>query len=290
MLVRLGYNIIPFVLSVFVCLLGCADLASRPELHPDEWAPSSRHSEWKAPAAIETQLSTPEITVAAEGHPARTQSTQEYDLPSLIDIALINSPETLRTWSSARSAAASFGAAQAPYYPQATFSSDNGYLRTIIELPRNFGELKQWQADPLVTLNWTLLDFGRRESASAIALNRLLSANLALNRSIQDVVFNTESAFYALDAADAAVSAAEQNLKLAQTDFRAVRQRVNLGLATEPQLLLAKETVAQSQFDLANARLTVRDAQAQIAVALGVSADPPVKIVRLENQVLPQKF
>ncbi|HLX37741.1 MAG TPA: TolC family protein, partial [Candidatus Binataceae bacterium] len=87
-----------------------------------------------------------------------------------------------------------------------------------------------------------------------------------------------------------AVVAADQNLKLAETDFDAVHQRVDLGLATEPALLLAKETVAQSRFDLVSAQLLVRDAEAQTAVALGVPADPAVKIVGLESQPIPQEL
>jgi len=39
-------------------------------------------------------------------------------------------------------------------------------------------------------------------------------------------VYNSEAAFYALDAANGAVIAAQQNLKLAETDFEAVHQRV----------------------------------------------------------------
>ncbi len=84
--------------------------------------------------------------------------------------------------------------------------------------------------------------------------------------------------------------AAQQNLRLAQTDFDAVKQRVNLGLATQPELLLAKETVAQSRFELANAKLMVHDAEAQMAIALGVSADPPVRIVGLEGQAMPREL
>jgi outer membrane protein len=48
--------------------------------------------------------------------------------------------------------------------------------------------------------------------------------------------------------------------------------------------------VAQSQFDLANAELMVHDAQAQLAIAIGISADPPVTIVELETQVLPPQL
>jgi outer membrane protein TolC len=86
------------------------------------------------------------------------------------------------------------------------------------------------------------------------------------------------------------VIAAQQNLKLAETDFEAVHQRVDLGLATEPELLLAKERVAQSRFDLANAQLMVHDAEAQIAVVLGVPADPPVRIIGLETQAPPPQL
>src|SRR5207248_6397774 len=60
-----------------------------------------------------------------------------------------------------------------------------------------------------------------------------------------------------------------------------------LGLATEPQRLLAKEAVAQSHFDLANAQLLVHDAQAQMAIALGIPADQQIKVVGLEAQAAP---
>ena len=287
MLPWLGWTNFWAILAI-VCLAGCADFSDRPELYPDNWAPGRPDREWVAPSNLRSKLTFKANEISVE--PFKTVTVQrghEYDLPTLIDMALINNPETQRAWSATRSAAASLGSAQAPYYPQVGFTSDGGYQRTIIQLPSAPGVLKQWQADPIATLNWTLLDFGRRESASDSALDRLIAANLTFNRAIQEVVFNTESAFYALDAADGAVIAARQNLKLAETDFDAVHQRVDLGLATEPQLLLAKETLAQSRFDLANAQLMVHDAEAQMAVALGIAADPPVTIVGLETQAPP---
>jgi outer membrane protein TolC len=271
-------------------LQGCADLSDRPEFEPDRFAAAQPDRAWSAPAATAGSARLPQAIAAAAPALTAIQPERQCDLPHLIDIALRNNPQTRRAWSTAHSAAAAFAEAQAAYYPHAGFSSDNGYQRTIIELPGAFGVLKQWQADPLVTINWTLLDFGRRTSASESAEDRMIAANLVFNRALQDVVFNTEAAFYALDAADGAVLAAERNLKLAQTDFAAVRQRMDLGLATEPELLLAKETVAQSRYDLASARLLVRDAQARMAVALGVSADPPIKIIGLQTQAPPPQL
>src|SRR5882672_8843132 len=190
---RLGSMASAAMLTI-ACLHGCTDLGDRPELYPDRWAPQRADREWAAPSAVGSQFKFTDAAIASDKR-STIQTGREYDLTNLIDIALINNPETQRAWSAARSAAASFGSAQAPYYPQASFSSDSGYQRTIIELPGGSGVLKQWQADPIVAMNWTLLDFGRRKSASDSAQGRLIAANLAFNRSIQDVVFNVESAF-----------------------------------------------------------------------------------------------
>jgi outer membrane protein len=276
---------------VIAGLQGCADISDRPELYPDKWSPQRIDREWTVPPANIDLLNPTDSTVGTERQtPPTIETGRMYDLPGLIDIALLNNPETQRIWSAARSAADSYGAAQAPYYPQIGFSSDNGYERTIVQLPGTYSVIKQWQADPLVMVNWTLLDFGRRESESDSARDQLIAANLAFNRAIQSVVFNSEAAFYALDAADGAVIAAQQNLKLAETDFDAVHQRVDLGLATEPELLLARERVAQSRFDLANAQLMVHESEAQIAVVLGIPADPPVRITGLETQAPPPQL
>jgi outer membrane protein TolC len=160
----------------------------------------------------------------------------------------------------------------------------------MVELPGQPGKLSQWQSQPVTEMTYTLLDFGRRHSAAEAARNRLIANNFTFNRAVQDVVFGTQSAYYAVDAAQAAVTAAQQNLALAQTDFDAVRQRVDLGLATEPELLLAKERVAQSRFDLANAHLFVHDAEAQLAVALGVPANAIPQIEGLEHEPVPKSL
>jgi outer membrane protein len=278
-------------LVFFVLVAGCANLTTRPELYPDNWAPQSSNQEWTPPPAVASHY-TLERNADRLTSPATTPLTnrQTYDLVGLIDIALRNNPTTWREWEAARSAAAQFGAAQAPYYPQADVQSANGYARTFFELPGQSGKFRLWESQTVTEITYILLDFGRRHSAAEAARNRLIATNFSFNRAIQDVVFNTQSAFYAVDAAQAAVTAAEQNLALAQTDFDAVNQRVDLGLATEPELLLAKERVAQSLFDLANAHLLVHDAEAQLAVGLGVPANAIPQVEGLEHEPVPKSL
>ena len=219
-----------------------------------------------------------------------TASAQPYDLAGLIDVALRNNPRTRRAWEAARAAAASYGASRSPYYPQASVESDSGYARIPFELPGGFGAVKQWQTDSEVALTYTLLDFGRRASASEQAREELIAANFSANRTIQDVVFGVQQTFYAFDAVEAAVAAARQNLELAKSDFDSVKQRVDLGLATQPELLLAQERLAQSRFDLANADQLLRDAQANLAVALGIAADTAFKVQPLDNEAVPKSL
>lgn len=275
-------------MAVFFAISGCGSLADQPAIHPDRFAPPNAEQEWAAAPAIAARH------IPAAGDLTTPQSlapgARTYDLDAMVDLALRNNPQTRRAWESALAAAAEFGASQAPYYPQASTEAINGYERLPFQLPGAFGVIKQWQSQPVANVTYVLLDFGRRRSAAEAAHERLIAANFTFNRAIQQVVFDTQNAFYALDGALAAVTAAERNLELAQTDFDAVRQRVDLGLATEPELLLAKERVAQSKFDLANAHLLVHDAQANLAVALGVPANLPLPIQSLASLTVPKSL
>ena len=142
----------------------------------------------------------------------------------------------------------------------------------------------------LLQLTYTLLDFGRRSASADAARQQLAAANFTFNREIQEVIFSTEKAFYALSAAKAAVEAAYENLALTKTNVEAVNQRLELGLATEPALLLARQRYAQSGYDLESAKVLVHDAQADLAVALGVAANTRLDVQDLGKQQIPPKL
>jgi outer membrane protein len=273
-------------LGALLLASGCAGLADNTAIHPDRSAPAASDREWLAPPSV-IATHTP-VADGMNTPQTPLYGSRPYDLDALIDIALRNNPRTRSAWESARSAAAEFGAAQSPYYPQSDAEAANGYVRVPFELPGSVGAVNQWQSVPVVNATYVLLDFGRRRSATDAARERLIASSFAFNRVIQEVVFQTQTAFYALDGALAAVTAAQRNLELAQTGFEAVRQRVDLGLATEPELLLAKELVAQSEFDLASARLLVHDGQANLAIALGVAASGDLRIESLQSLAVPE--
>ena len=208
-------------------------------------------------------------------------------LTELIKLALARNPATRSAWESAQAAAAAAGKARAPYYPVVSSESDNGYQRLVDLVPKHWGTLKTWQSRSLVSLDYDLIDFGRRDAAASSALDQMVAANLLFNRKVQEVVFNVERAFYELDAASAGVEAADATLKSATTDRKAADSRQRHGLATAPEVLLARQRQAQAEYDLENARLAVSLAQADLALALGVRADRAPAVELLKDQPLP---
>jgi len=283
------------VLALALGLTGCAYFEAQPEIAPDRYAPAAPSEPWSSAARTDGEYAIPVAARAPDRVPEPRPSTSPpggptYNLPHLIDIALANNPDTHAAWERARSAAAAYGASRAAYYPTASAQMPAGYSRELEELPRDSAVLKKWYAEPTLQLTYLLLDFGRRSAEDEMFRQQLAAANFAFNRTLQTVVFQTQRASYALAAAKAGVVAAEQNLELARTDDRAVEQRVELGLATQPALLLSRARVAQSQFDLANARLFVREAQANLALAIGVAANAPFEVENLDTQRIPASF
>ena len=75
------------------------------------------------------------------------------------------------------------------------------------------------------------------------------AANFFFNRRLQDVVFAVDRAYYMLDAAYGLERAAERNLELARTVLAAADQRLDVGLATRPEVLLAKQVETRAVYD-----------------------------------------
>jgi outer membrane protein TolC len=266
---------------------GCARYSEQPELNPRAWAPQAVQREW-APASGQPALvgSPAEAALLSDQPPVG----QRLGLSELIAYALANDPSTRGAWRSAEAAAAAAGKARASYYPILSVQSDSGYQRLVDLVPKHWGTLKTWQSRNILSLDYDLIDFGRRDAAADSALNELVTANLLFNRKVQEVVFNVERSFYEVDAAYAGVDAAGATVKLATTDRKATELRQKHGLATGPEVLLARQREAQEDYDLENASLAVSLAQADLAVALGVRADHAPEVALLKDQPLPQSL
>src|SRR5258706_10734970 len=178
-----------------------------------------------------------------------------YELPVLIDLAQRTNPETRVAWEAARRAALAVGLVESEYFPVLAISALGGYQSVGVSIPRNlvsdgFFRFELAKAVPVLNLRWLLLDFGRRGNARDAAKERLMAENLGFNRKHQQVAFAVQRAFYGLTSVRARIDVAQSSLDAARTVQEATEKRLQGGLATRPELALARQQTAQALFEL----------------------------------------
>ena len=282
--------VIALAVGVSVAGSGCNQIQLNPG--EDVAPPRDAGRAWIPPTSVANANQTNsgrEELKALNLHPALpVPPGDQYDLPTLIDIALRSNPQTRRAWYGAQSAAAQYGQSRSNNYPKVSGEAVGGYIKVPFQFPGQTLVVRNEVFLPELKVNYDLLDFGRSRSAERGAREQLIAANFAFNRAIQDVVFEVEKGYYILAAADASVNAAEANVKLAQTSLDAIQERHHVGLATKPQILLAKQLQAQAVYDLENARSMIHDAQAGLRQAIGLAPNAPVNIRAGELDHLPE--
>jgi outer membrane protein TolC len=284
------HSILHFAKAVFLMLAVAAALGACGSLHlnPDpELEPAGNFDRvWIPPASIE-HANEAAFHVLGHGLDGNVAQGALYDLPALVDLALRTNPQTQHAWYAAQAADAQLGQAEAANYPNIAGEGTGGYLKLPIQFPGQTLVIRNEAFLPQFKVTYDLLDFGRTRAAEKAGREQLIAANFAFDRAIQDVVFGVEKAYYVLSAAKASVRAAEANLKLAQTSFGAVQERHRMGLATGPQLLLAKQVEAQAIYALENARAMVHDAESGLCEAVGIASDAAINVQSIDHQKVP---
>jgi len=272
-------------------LAACAAIQPKLATDPNALTPPSARKSWAPEEAMRIPggKSTLE-SFAARSHPspAAIQPGRVYDLPNLIDLAQQTNPETRATWEATRAAAARLGIAEGAYLP--TLGAIG--MASYAHLPEydKMGPflVRTGVLEPLLRLDWLLLDFGRRTADLDSAAQILLAANLQFNRKQQSVIFAVQKAYFALDASRARVTARETALKAATAVEQATGIRSRSGLASVTDTLLAHQVVLQQQFDIASAQRDVHAAEAQLAQAIGISPASLPQVASLSSLPLPE--
>ncbi|MEE3325738.1 MAG: TolC family protein [Myxococcota bacterium] len=304
------------LIPLIAVLVGaCASIQDSPELNPDASAPVSPRSTWipddKRPAnrSLDDLFALPPMSQEdpstqeapspenasgilqnLDGSVPPSSPTSPLDLPQLIDVALEKNPQTRAAWQRSRIAAAEVGESMSDYYPDLSFEAVGGYSKRALPFPDGTAVYKGADIIPQLEITYILLDFGRRTASAESARRRLAAANFSFNRELQRVIYNVESSFYEYDAARALEAAASMNLDLALSVLDDVHRRLELGLATRPDLLLARQVEAQAIYDLESAKVTVFNARSKLALAMGLPANSELHVVNLFDQPLPAEL
>jgi len=233
---------------------------------------SEPHLRW------ETNLPLPQVgSPQVSGDLARNQP---LSLPELTEFALRNNPRTRQSWLAARAAAAGVGIEKADLLPQLTAN----FAVTRTQQVTNQGAIVPWQTryGPSISLSYLLYDFGVRGFQIETSEYRLLAANLAHNRVLQDVVLAVEQAYYRLIGNDALVRVNVQSLKNAETALEAVGKRRESGLATVADVYRAETLVAQARLNLTRSNGELEKSRGQLASVVGLPVNVGIAVRQLE--------
>ncbi len=248
-------------------------------------APATPSQPWVPPRA--------EVAATARataGNETKLDPDHEYTLPELVDLAELHNPETRVAWESAKLRASELRIARSDLLPTLVAV---GVAKTAREGPLLYNTFVLQTLgifDPLLRLNYTVLDFGTRASRIAAAREQLIAANFAFNTVQLNVLFETSRRYYQLLNAQGQQEAAQVALTNAETVRNAVEARLNVGLATLPDALEARASAAQADFDLQSAIGRVDMARGDLLTLLGASPTQPLAVQPLSELHVPEQM
>jgi outer membrane protein len=264
-------------------------------------APPSADRPWSPPDLPAHQAELQSRRVDSPGS-ALVDPRKLYHLPELIDLAQQLNPDTKVAWQRAKQALAAVGLTEVTYYPILSAAAASGYTRLFAPLPTlNINRAALVRAietggsassaislqsntvahldilgQTTLSVKWLLFDFGERAASVRVAREELLVANLGFNASHQKLVFDVSRYYYTYNNQRDAVRVAQSALDTASAVNDAVEARFKTGLATQPEVLQAKQQLAQSRFDLQKALGSQTDSRVDLLIGIGLS--PSVKI------------
>jgi len=237
-------------------------------------ASSAPHVPWTPPAPTAAPPAPP--PAAGQVPPELAQRLKQLTAADVVDLALRNNPTTLEAWANARAAAAAYGASRSAYFPEVDASASVTRVKTAATAGRV--AVTQTNYGPSATLTWLLLDFGGRGGAIEAARQALISADWTHNAAINDVVLQSQVAFYNYVATGALVAAQRVSLEDAQANLDAAEARRQVGTATIADVLQARTALSQAQLSLETTEGTRQTARGALALALGVPANLPYDV------------
>lgn len=167
-------------------------------------------------------------------------------LVQLTDLALQLNPRTREVWAAARAEAMGLGVVAADQFPQLGLLLNFNRVQSASQTSGNLVPAQN-RYGPNVTLSWVLFDFGQRAAEVEAQRYRVLAANLTQNRTLQDVAFQVEQAYYRVIGLAALVKATREQLRSFETGLDATRRRRESGLATIGDVYRAETAAGQAR-------------------------------------------
>jgi outer membrane protein len=218
-------------------------------------------------------------------------------LTDVVDLALRNSPTTQESWATARAAVDAYGAARGALFPtingtvsatgtgtsgSSTLTSVDGTsIGTTGGIDSTTGGISRTGGStsnrtvltPSLSLSYTVFDLGGRAGTIEAAKQRAISADLAHNLSVQNVVLQVESSLFSYLATRALREAQTESVNEATADLAAAKERHRVGVAALSDELQSQTALGQAQLQLETLESNLQAARGTLAVAMGFQAN-----------------
>jgi outer membrane protein len=248
--------------------------------------PASPEHPWHGSAELKMQAYAKNVTDSR----FTVDQSKTYSLADLIDLAQAHNPATRAAWERARSQAAALGITRSELYPTLAAAAISQTESTQAFFGDRFhGETIQ-SFQLALDLNYTVFDFGARSGRIDAARARLLSANFAFNDTHRSVIDQVEQAYYRLLNSIGQEDSAQASLANAKAVEQAAQERLTNGLATLPDVLEARSTTAQAEYDLQSALGAEEIARGDLATAVGTSATVAIRVQPLDQLPTPDSI
>ncbi len=268
--------------SALILLYSCS---TEDAFDPMTYAPATHYTVWrplKNSFTMTSKFCKP--LIAAHYNP------DKLSLAELIDIALINNPDTKKTWAQAREAAAVYGEKLSPYYPEinvdASYTRERQtYLNETLEHPHKASEYYRTTVTPEATVTYTIFDFGQRRSTSEVARQSLYYADYTHNRQIQTVIQMVMNDYYNYLYQKQNLQAKEADLEDAKQSLDAANQKFAAGVASVGDVVQAKTKYLQIKIELSTQKEKVEGSFVQLAYDIGLPANFPFNVEKFPDHL-----
>lgn len=241
----------------------------------------ARRVKWPVTVCLTTSILFACLSASAQSSEAPLpvfDASKSYDLGSLVELGMATNPATRAAFFRARAASSKIGEAKAAYLPVVNAAFEGGLDRWYTPATAAPDIFHRRQATTILSLEYLLLDFGRRAADVARAVAFCEAAGLVYERKIQVVVFSIQSRYFAHESALWQERAAQAMRDFALTAFETIRLESNTGLAARPEFLQAQKNLLDAEYKVDKARALARNTLGELCVASGLPADTPLKL------------
>jgi outer membrane protein TolC len=205
----------------------------------------------------------------------RPDLSQPLTLAQLSDLALQHSAATRQAWHTARAAAAQVDKAQGLFMPTLTARAGGSYAG--VSATPSTSDSQTLRYGPGLQMNYLVMNFGGgRAAAVEQALQTVFTVNHQFNQTIQDTLWQVESAYFLCLSARAGLEAAQASVTDAAKSLEAAQARNTAGVATALDVLQAQAAHDQALYQQATVHGQWQIARGALATAVGLPADAPV--------------